>query len=349
MPALGATQETKPSAVEPAGAIHVSSATSTAPNATGAATPETNAPPEAPTAKEQRASQHGAHQQSPNQQSPNEENTANERPSAPRIVTDAAPAVVRAAQIDSTLAAEQSGATSSTPSASRPEGASPLGASATDAALPPLGALSGVRPNGPSTHSATDPASSTAFSTAGGFGDDTELDAETSPLVARGLAALAQQRGGTLAMRLDPPSLGDLRITVTINNGTVTADLMPTNAAAHSVLTAGLALLREALESQGLVVERLSVHTPPPRSEAPAPQSAATHIATKTETRDEQRPEARSDSGAGDRGRSQHDAGGGASRGKSDRRDEAERSGSAPHRRRASFTSALRGALPTPE
>ena len=61
-------------------------------------------------------------------------------------------------------------------------------------------------------------------------------------------------------MRLDPPELGALRVQMTIARGVVSAEFQPASQQAQALLEKGMATLRTALESQGLTVDRLSVH-----------------------------------------------------------------------------------------
>jgi len=77
--------------------------------------------------------------------------------------------------------------------------------------------------------------------------------------VKRGLATLAQQRGGTLQMRLDPPSLGTVRMEVAMSEGRVRVQIHAANESARALLSGHLDVLRTALEEGGLAVERLAV------------------------------------------------------------------------------------------
>ncbi|MBL9147457.1 MAG: flagellar hook-length control protein FliK [Phycisphaerae bacterium] len=172
-----------------------------------------------------------------------------------------------------------------------------------------------------------------------------EAEADPTPLTARALGVVAKQQGGTLTMRLDPPSLGDLRVTMTIERGSVVADITPSTRVAHDLLSNGLTALREALERQGLHVERLSVHAPPAKAEQPATTSPQPNHASPTPSgpeRAESRGDARHD-GSQDsrRGHTQHDAGGGASRGRDDQRDSGRGRERGAQTRRASFAQAL--------
>ena len=84
--------------------------------------------------------------------------------------------------------------------------------------------------------------------------------APTGRLAAKGIDILSNQRGGAITMRLDPPALGQLRIELQISQGAVVADFTAATAEARVLLEANLGMLRERLESQGLAVERMTVH-----------------------------------------------------------------------------------------
>ncbi len=83
----------------------------------------------------------------------------------------------------------------------------------------------------------------------------------TIPGVARGLDALSQQKGGTLLMRLDPPSLGQVKLEMTMSAGRVAVLMTAAADTAQSLLRNNLGMLRQALEDRGLAVERLTVET----------------------------------------------------------------------------------------
>jgi flagellar hook-length control protein FliK len=129
----------------------------------------------------------------------------------------------------------------------------------------------------------------------------------------RGLAAMVNQRGGSMTMRLDPPELGQLRVQMTIVGGNVTAEFTAGTQQTQALLDRHMTALRASLEGQGLTVERLTVHA--------TPAAASTqHAAFRQD-----------DGGASTQQQNQqwsnqHDAGGSESRG---RREHAEH---APHR-----------------
>jgi flagellar hook-length control protein FliK len=179
-----------------------------------------------------------------------------------------------------------------------------------------------------------------------------DAEGKTPKLVARGLAALASQKGGSMQIRLDPPSLGDLRIQMTVINGAVSAELRPSSAQAHTLLAADLASLRQALEAQGLSVDRLSVQSPAQPGNGPSSlgqgigrgeQAHAGHAAAQAgqQAGGHTGGNGQQD-GQGDRQQRSgtgHDAGQGQSRGRSDSGGRDDRDTGSRSRRRASFAS----------
>jgi flagellar hook-length control protein FliK len=69
----------------------------------------------------------------------------------------------------------------------------------------------------------------------------------------------AQERGGTLQLRLSPPELGALRLELSVKDGVMTASLETENASARRVLLDHLPALRERLAEQNIRVERFDV------------------------------------------------------------------------------------------
>lgn len=94
----------------------------------------------------------------------------------------------------------------------------------------------------------------------------------TMPGVGRGLDTLSRQRGGTLTMRLDPPSLGQLKLEMRMDGGRVTVLLTSANESARSLLRDNLGSLRQALEDRGLAVDRLAVESAGRTSEGSSSQ-----------------------------------------------------------------------------
>jgi flagellar hook-length control protein FliK len=69
----------------------------------------------------------------------------------------------------------------------------------------------------------------------------------------------AQDRGGTLQLRLSPPELGSLRLELTVKDGVMTAALETETASARRVLLDHLPALRDRLAEQNIRVERFDV------------------------------------------------------------------------------------------
>ncbi len=140
-----------------------------------------------------------------------------------------------------------------------------------------------------------------------------DADGPATAATVRGLAAALMQKGGSVTIRLMPEQLGELKIQMTIDRGNVSVDLTARSGEAHDLLSRSMGTLRSALEARGLGVERMSVHLStqgPTHSGQPSGEQAP--------ARDEQRTGG------------QHDAGGGASRGRDDGRGTSEdRSGGA--------------------
>ncbi|MCA9289998.1 MAG: flagellar hook-length control protein FliK, partial [Phycisphaerales bacterium] len=176
------------------------------------------------------------------------------RPSAgPQIVTapspTAAPAEARADEVDATIRLEQA-----TRAAAQ---AAPVAAEPADRASSPAGAP--VAPTGSIAPLPTLDASVAAQDSPPGRATP-DADPMTAKVI-RGMVGVMNQRGGAMTMRLDPPELGQLRIQMTITRGVVTAIFEATSQQAHALLDRNIATLRTALESQGLTVERLTVHS----------------------------------------------------------------------------------------
>ena len=103
--------------------------------------------------------------------------------------------------------------------------------------------------------------------------NESKLVERSTMITARGMNALASQRGGSLTMRLDPPSLGQVMIRMSVSDGVVQAELHASNNAGRVVMERGLETLRASLESRGLTVERLSVQAGSASSESQGTRS----------------------------------------------------------------------------
>lgn len=100
-------------------------------------------------------------------------------------------------------------------------------------------------------------------------GQDEPIDPNVAR-VARGLQTALSQQGGSVTLRLQPAELGQVRIDVSIQNGVVRAEFQTQNESVRSLLQHQLGHLRHALESQGLVVDRLDVQAQPQSQDAGA-------------------------------------------------------------------------------
>lgn len=236
------------------------------------------------------------------------------------------PAVARAAAVQRTIEAERDAAVQG--AAAKDVGSTSASAGSRDAAGERIHASRSPTPQaleGPRMSPAAAPIAAPVIQgdspTPGAISttatSDGDAEAAPAPLVARGLAAIAAQKGGTLQMRLDPPSLGDVRITMSIRHGVVVADITVAQANAHALLAADLGSLHAALERQGLVVDRLSLHAP-----LPAASRGGEGLAVPNGGSGGAGDPARSDGGQARQDGSnasrheRHDAGGNASRGR---------------------------------
>ena len=65
--------------------------------------------------------------------------------------------------------------------------------------------------------------------------------------------------GGEMAMRLEPPHLGMVRMSVAVSQGTVTATLQTSTESTRQVLQADLSVLKQALSDAGINVDSIKV------------------------------------------------------------------------------------------
>jgi flagellar hook-length control protein FliK len=74
--------------------------------------------------------------------------------------------------------------------------------------------------------------------------------------------------GGTMHIRLDPPELGPLHVTVRMDDGVMTASFQTSSDQATQLLSHSLTQLKHVLESQGVTVEKLQVQQAPRDADA---------------------------------------------------------------------------------
>lgn len=83
--------------------------------------------------------------------------------------------------------------------------------------------------------------------------------------------------GGTMHLRLDPPELGDLQVSVRLRDGVMTAAFHTSNDEATRLLSHSLGELKSMLEAQGVSVERLQVQQSPKNPNPGEPRDSRDH------------------------------------------------------------------------
>ena len=66
-------------------------------------------------------------------------------------------------------------------------------------------------------------------------------------------------KGGTMDIRLDPPTLGHVQVQITVDDGVLSANIQTNNDEATRLLSHNLAQLKTQLESTGVTVDRIQV------------------------------------------------------------------------------------------
>jgi flagellar hook-length control protein FliK len=75
-------------------------------------------------------------------------------------------------------------------------------------------------------------------------------------------------KGGTMQIRLDPPSLGAINVQISIDDGVMSASLQTNNDEATRLLSHNLAQLKSQLESAGVTVDRIQVKQATPTEQS---------------------------------------------------------------------------------
>jgi len=86
---------------------------------------------------------------------------------------------------------------------------------------------------------------------------------DTMDQIVLGLKGKLDARTGKAEIRLDPPNLGVLKVSVTLDNGTLTAEFQSASSVVRDLLKGNLDKLKTALQGQGVAVDRLAVDAPP--------------------------------------------------------------------------------------
>jgi flagellar hook-length control protein FliK len=79
------------------------------------------------------------------------------------------------------------------------------------------------------------------------------------PSIVQGITGQVLAKGGTMHLRLDPPELGAMQVTVNVKDGLMTASFQTSNDEATRLLSHSLHDLKSLLESQGVQVQKLQV------------------------------------------------------------------------------------------
>lgn len=93
-----------------------------------------------------------------------------------------------------------------------------------------------------------------------------QFAADNHPNIVSSVRSTLLPNGGTMQIRLDPPDLGQLQISVSLRDGVMSASFETNNAEATRLLSHSLSQLKGVLESQGVSVDKLHV-TQSPRNE----------------------------------------------------------------------------------
>jgi flagellar hook-length control protein FliK len=94
--------------------------------------------------------------------------------------------------------------------------------------------------------------------------------------------------GGTMQIRLDPPELGALQITVRLENGVMSASFQTSSDEATRLLSHSLASLKRGLESHGVSVDKIQVQQSPRDEQANTDEQSRQQQADDHSARQEQ-------------------------------------------------------------
>jgi len=89
------------------------------------------------------------------------------------------------------------------------------------------------------------------------------FSSSNNPQIVTGISGQLMPSGGTMHLRLAPPELGDLQITVHVRDGFVAAQFETSSDQATRLLSHSLGQLKSDLEAAGVSVERLQVSQTP--------------------------------------------------------------------------------------
>jgi flagellar hook-length control protein FliK len=126
----------------------------------------------------------------------------------------------------------------------------------------------------------------------------TNFVATNEPSIVKAVKTELLPTGGTMQMRLDPPELGVLQVSVHVKDGVVSASFQTSNDEATKLLSHSMGQLKTALESQGVTIGKMHVQQTP-KEQATSNQNSKEDSGSSSQSRegsssrqDEQRREA---------------------------------------------------------
>lgn len=123
---------------------------------------------------------------------------------------------------------------------------------------------------------------------------EAEFARTNHPTILQGIRGQLLPDGGSMHLRLDPPELGALQVSVHLRDGVMTASFTTANEDAARLLSHSLSQLKHALEGQGVTVEKLHVEQsarPEGRGTNPDAQSQQRHAQDGSHQHEQQRRE----------------------------------------------------------
>jgi flagellar hook-length control protein FliK len=87
--------------------------------------------------------------------------------------------------------------------------------------------------------------------------------ADTLDQIVLGLKAKFDARSGKAEIMLNPPNLGTMKVSLSLDNGLLTAEFQSPSSVVRDLLNGSMEKLKTVLQDQGVVVDRLAVQAPP--------------------------------------------------------------------------------------
>lgn len=97
------------------------------------------------------------------------------------------------------------------------------------------------------------------------------------PSIVKAIHGQLLPQGGSMHLRLDPPELGALQVSVHMRDGMMTASFQTSNDQASQLLSHSLSQLKHALEAQGVSVQKIHVEQASPGHEQDASSNGQSH------------------------------------------------------------------------